>query len=283
MYWVYNPHQNTHNLADHFTTMDTLLLILSLIGYSLAIISKFIAIKKQPTLRLNSTVMLAAIMAIFCQASLLHRSIDLANGQNLSMANLFSLITWLASLLLLIADLRKTAGNLCLLVFPLTGIAMLLAFFQSSHSQVIIATNHHLAALWHVLLSTLVVSVLIIAGLQAILLAIQEKLLQKRHFSSLLSYLPSLQIMEQILFRLILLGFIGLSLLIITSLFMIHEQSILNLWQKIIATAALWLCFAALLSGRYWLGWRGNTAVIFTSTGVALAILLYLGSQYFLR
>lgn len=261
--------------------MDNVLLFTGSLGaYALAISMKILAIRQNKIAWQDWLTTIFALIALYCQAILLHRYIDLNAGQNLSPANLFSLITWLAALLLFLTGLQRTAGNLCLLVFPLGIIALI--WQMSSSTEYIVITNHHWAALWHVLLSTLIVSIMIIAGLQASLLALQEKLLQKKRFLSLLTYLPSLQVMEQLLFRLIWLGFIGLSLLMLTSLWLISQESIATLWHKLIATAFLWSCLAILLIGRYRLGWRGTTAVILTSAGVALAMLLYLGSHFLL-
>src|SRR3990167_4444864 len=72
---------------------------------------------------------------------------------------------------------------------------------------------------FHILLATLSFCVLCVAGLLAVLLAIQEWCLRYKKMPRAMASLPALETMEILLFRVILLGFVLLSIVLITSLY----------------------------------------------------------------
>jgi ABC-type uncharacterized transport system permease subunit len=135
----------------------------------------------------------------------------------------------------------------------------------------------------HIILSTLALIVMVIAGGQALLLAMQDYLL--RHYQSpcFLKHLPALEIMELSLFRTISLGFILLSLVFISSLIFFHNAFTPALIQKTLLTLLAWAVFAGLLLGRFYLGWRGHVAIRWTLAGVVLLLLIYCGTGYLLN
>lgn len=135
----------------------------------------------------------------------------------------------------------------------------------------------------HILLSTLAFGVLCIAACQAMLLAIQEHLLRHKQSNRFLSMLPAMQAMETFLFRIIALGFLLLTLVLITSLFSFPNLLAPLLWQKTLLSLFAWFVFMALLLGRYHFGWRGRVAIRWTFIGVFLVVLIYLGAIFLIR
>ena len=133
--------------------------------------------------------------------------------------------------------------------------------------------------LFHILLSTLTFTVLCIAALQALSLAFQEYLLRHKRATGFINLLPPLETMEVWLFRIITIGFILLTIVLITSLWSFHPIWVSPLWQKTLLSLFAWLVFAGLLSGRCILGWRGWLAVRWTLCGVCLVIVTFFGSE----
>jgi ABC-type uncharacterized transport system permease subunit len=133
----------------------------------------------------------------------------------------------------------------------------------------------------HVLLSLLTVLVLIIAGLLALLLALQERLLRHKNAVAWVQKLPPLETMETHLFFVNRWGFILLTAVLITSFYGYHAL----LWQqplllpKTVLAVTAWLIFLILLLGRHWRGWRAARAVNATLCGVALSVFVYIVSQ----
>jgi ABC-type uncharacterized transport system permease subunit len=143
---------------------------------------------------------------------------------------------------------------------------------------------------WHVAVAVLAYSTLTIAAFHAVLMALQEARLHTRAASggwlgSALDQLPALLTMEKLLFRVIWIGFVLLSLTVLSGL-VFSEQLFgrpLRLEHKSVFALLSWLLFAALLAGRRYQGWRGKTALRFTLAGFATLALAYVGSRFVLE
>lgn len=142
--------------------------------------------------------------------------------------------------------------------------------------------NPHLTI--HIVLSIITSIVLCLAGFVALILAIQERLVRTRPGSAFIRRLPPLISMEKLLFQIIIVGFVLLNFLLITSIYYFHQWLMDNrlLWQKMILVFLAWVIFAALLGGRYFWGWRGRKAIYGTLCGVLLLIVVYFGSRLIL-
>ena len=142
---------------------------------------------------------------------------------------------------------------------------------------------------WHIAVAVLAYSTLTIAAFHAVLMALQETRLHTRTagggwFGSALDQLPALLTMEKLLFRVIWIGFVLLSLTVLSG-FVFSEQVFgrpLLLDHKSVFALLSWALFAALLAGRRWQGWRGKTALRFTLAGFATLALAYVGSRFVL-
>jgi len=134
----------------------------------------------------------------------------------------------------------------------------------------------------HIILSTIALVIMIVAGVQALLLALQDYLLRHEKNLFLFKSLPPLETTEKWLFRIILLGFLVLSTVLITSMiyFPIFSQA---LRQKTLLTLINWSVFAGLLFGRWHWGWRGRVAIRWTLAGVLLLLIIYCGTGLLLN
>lgn len=134
----------------------------------------------------------------------------------------------------------------------------------------------------HRFLSLLTVTVLVFAGLLALILAFQEILLRNKPHLIWLNKLPPLETLEKGLFLVNKFGFILLTLILITSFYFFHAL----LWkqpallEKTLITIGAWLVFLILLLGRRWRGWRGSQAIHSTWLGISLLIIVYIGSKF---
>ncbi len=174
------------------------------------------------------------------------------------------------------------------LVMPCAAAAAVLpvAFIGS----VLPAQNDAPALGWHVAAAIMAYSILTIAAFHAVLMALQETRLhagssQPGWLSGAIDQLPALLTMEKLLFRLIWIGFVLLSLTVLSGI-VFSEQlfgKAMNWDHKTIFTLLSWLLFAALLAGRRWRGWRGRTALRFTLAGFATLVLAYVGSRFVLE
>jgi len=141
---------------------------------------------------------------------------------------------------------------------------------------------------WHVAVAVLAYSTLTIAAFHAVLMAVQESRLHTRGaaasgwLGAAVDQLPALLTMEKLLFRMIGIGFVLLSLTVLSGV-VFSEQLFgraLRWDHKNVFALLSWILFAALLAGRRWRGWRGKTALRFTLAGFATLALAYVGSRF---
>lgn len=201
-------------------------------------------------------------------------------GLDLGVFHMASLVGWLIAAIAIGMSLYQPVISLALGAFPLAILGLLLSlFFQAPYSP---QSTLSRGAELHILLSTLAYSLLTIAAAQAVLLAIQDRHL-RLHKRSILNNLPPLQTMERLLFSHVIIGFILLTLAILTGFLTLEDMFAQHVAHKTVLTLASWLVFAILLGGRYWLGWRGRTAIRFTMWGFVLLVVGFYGSKIVLE
>jgi len=135
----------------------------------------------------------------------------------------------------------------------------------------------------HAWLALLAYATLAIAALLAIMLWLQERALRRRDFHRWLRALPPLTELETLLFRTIAVGFVLLSLTLLTGLLFVEDFLAQKLLHKTVLSVLSWLVFGALLVGRWRYGWRGGKAVHWTLTAMALLLLAFFGSKFVLE
>jgi ABC-type uncharacterized transport system permease subunit len=125
-------------------------------------------------------------------------------------------------------------------------------------------------------------SLLTLSALHAIFMGFSENALHTRQMKRSLASLPPLLTMESLLFRMLLLGFILLTLTVGSGV--LFSEALfgkpLSLDHKTLFAFASWGIFATLLVGRHAWGWRGKRALRWTLAGFSLLILAYVGSRF---
>jgi ABC-type uncharacterized transport system permease subunit len=207
----------------------------------------------------------------------LYHNMVSTNGLNMGVFNALSLIAWTITLLLLISSLSKPVENLGIAVMPVSALAI---FLDSRFQTVHFLTDQVSAALTiHILVSMLAYSLFTLASVQAVLLAIQDHQLRRRHPGGFIRALPPLQTMESLLFEMIAVGFVLLSLALLSGFAFLENMFEQRLAHKTVLSIIAWFVFGTLLWGRYRFGWRGQKALIWTLSGFVVLMLAYFGSK----
>ncbi len=218
-----------------------------------------------------------SFLAAAFHAATLFQGLVTDSGINLSFFNAVSLVAWVVVLLLSVSALGKPIENLGIALLPIAAVTILLAWrFPAVH---LLDPASAIGLQIHVLISLLAYSLLTLATLQAILLAIQDYHLRKHHPGGFVRALPPLQTMESLLFEMISLGFILLSAALISGFHFLEDMFQQNLAHKTILSILAWIAFGVLLWGRYRFGWRGRVAIRWTLIGFATLMLAYFGSK----
>ncbi|HFD91842.1 MAG TPA: phosphohydrolase [Gammaproteobacteria bacterium] len=224
--------------------------------------------------------LLVGAFGVGLHAGILRHTIFTSDGINFGFSHAVSLIAWLIALLLLVTALRRPVENLGIAVLPLGGLAILLEYAVPS-VHFLPAHLRHLEI--HILLSIVAYSLLSIAALQALLLAVQDRHLHNKHPGGFIRMLPPLQTMEELLFKMIAVGFVLQSLSLASGLAFMDDIFAQHLAHKTILSIIAWVVFAILLWGRWRFGWRGRVAIRWTLGGFVALALAYLGSKLVLE
>ena len=218
--------------------------------------------------------------ALTLHSIILYQNINAMGGLNLGFYNALSLMSWCVSLIVLLAALSKPLENLAVVIFPMTTIAMVLEIiFKSS---LILPDTAPAGLKIHVLLSVFAYSLLTIALLQALLLALQDRQISKKHPASIMR-LPPMQLMENLLIQIIAIGFFILSLSLVTGLMFLNDIFAQHLIHKTVLSVLAWIIFGILLWGRWTQGWRGKKLIHWTIGGFLSLMLAYFGSKFVLE
>lgn len=192
-----------------------------------------------------------------------------------------SLIFCVISIIAFISILRKLPiENLLVILFPLTILGIGVGQWVANPADKIIEDS---GLIVHIILSILAYSIITIASLQALALAAQEDLFKRHAFKGLFEYLPPLQTMEKLLFEMVWLGFILLTISIISGFVFLDNMFAQHLAHKTLFSILAWVIFAILLYGRHARGWRGKAAASWTIFGFSLLMLGYFGSKFVLE
>jgi ABC-type uncharacterized transport system permease subunit len=216
-------------------------------------------------------------LALLAHAIVLAQSVITSAGLNLGFYHALSLMSWVVALLVIIATLVKPMENLSLVFLPLTAIALMLE--QLFPSRNILSGAASIGLQLHILLSVTAYGMLTIAALQSMVLAVQERMLRKKHPGLVMGVLPPLQTMEELLIQLIAIGFFLLSLSLATGLMFVYDIFAQHISHKTVLSILAWIVFAVLLWGRWARGWRGKHLIRWTISGFSLLVLAYFGTK----
>lgn len=200
---------------------------------------------------------------------------------NFNLLNTASTISSFIAFLLLCAIFTKPVDKLGLAIFPLASIALSVALFIPGKEYDLEIDTWQMSV--HILSSIVAFSLLTIAALQAVFLAIQERQLRKHPPGRFIRALPPLQTMESLLFQMIGIGVLFLSVSLVSGFIFIEDIFAQHLAHKTILSIIAWFTFSSLLSGRSRYGWRGQTAIKWTLVGFTLLLLAYFGSKLVLE
>ncbi len=224
-----------------------------------------------------------SLLPIALHGYLLWQWIFANGGIDFGVFNALSLIAWLTLLVYWVARFFYPIGGLQALVLPLAALTLVLAVaFPVDHH---LAHTNMLAFRIHISVAMLAYSLFTIAMLHAVLISLVEKYLHRANLPRLLRSLPPLLTMESLLFRMIGIGFVLLTLTLVSGVFFSEEifGKVFEFNHKVLFGFISWGVFAVLLYGHRFYGWRGKTAVRWTVSGFVFLLLAYIGSKFVLE
>ena len=202
------------------------------------------------------------------------------HGLSSSFFDALSITAFIVVAMSLLTQIRHALGALLAVIFIIAIAALALASLFAHHTPIVASSS---GMLTHILSSIIAYSLLSLATVQAIALQQMERQLKTHHDAAWLRQLPPLQTMETLLFQLIGLGWLALTVGVISGALYVDDLFAQQLSHKTVFTLISWSLFGLLLIGRSQYGWRGATAVKWTLSAFAALLLGYFGSKFVLE
>ena len=226
------------------------------------------------------------LQAIGLQSAMLGQT----DGLHVGWALALSAAIWLGMLIFWLENFFMKLDGLLLMLLPAAAVAAMLGGIFPYGRVVPHGDSQWLRT--HLIIALCAYGLIAIATLHALFMAALDRQLhrpsdneaQRGLVARALDTLPPLLAQERLLFRLIDIGFIVLTLAVITGA-IVSLRAIgipFPLDHKTVFTLLAWFTFGILLLGRRIRGWRGRTALRWTLVGFAFVLLSYSGSRFVL-
>jgi cytochrome c-type biogenesis protein CcsB len=194
----------------------------------------------------------------------------------------FSFFGALAILGFLIAYAKYRIASLSVFAFPLIFLMAFVAnlSYDPSPSIPTVLRSH-----WFYIHTPVVLlgyAALFIAFAAAIMYLIQERALKSKHPVRFYSWLPSLDICDDLAYRALAIGFPLITLGIITGALWAQGAGIV--WEndaKVLLSFLTWFVYLLLIFYRAIAGWRGRKAAYLAIVGFIGVLVTFLGTSYF--
>ena len=219
-------------------------------------------------------------LALALHGYAIFRAIATPTGLDLSFANALSLVAGLAVLVAWASGLLRTLPGVAAVVLPVAALCALgPASGESAHR---FAYADEFWATIHISVALVAYALFVVAALQALVLIGLEARLRRGLPLESDGSAPPLLMLERFMFRLVGLGFILLTVTLVSGLLFSEEifGRPLTFTHKNVFSVAGWLTFAVLLFARWRYGWRGRRALRWILAGTLLLVLGYLGSKF---
>jgi len=257
--------------------MDDFITIASFFFYFVAIVTIIPGILNQTGIKVK-TVILAATIALILHFWLLCALIIHSNGQNLSILNVASIVSFIISLSMTISALKVRLWFLLPIVYSFSAINLSAATFLPG--TFITHLEHNPELLIHIALALSSYATLMIGALYALQLAWLDHKLKKKLALAINPNFPPLMMVERQLFRIILFGNLLLTGTLITGFVYIEEIFSKGNMHKGILSFIAWIIYSVLLWGHYQQGWRGRRVTWLAIVGAFILTLAYFGSRF---
>jgi ABC-type uncharacterized transport system permease subunit len=198
-------------------------------------------------------------------------------GINISIYSMASLVSCTIAATVLLSALRKPLENLLIALLPMSAVMVAVSLINPESNLHLDQLETNIAS--HILLAILAYSILAVAALHSLVVQYQHRRLKHPGAMSLLRALPPMQTMESLLFELLWVGWIFLTLSILSGFLFLEDMFAQHVVHHTFLTLAAWVVFLILLAGRVWLGWRGKKAINWTLAGFVLLLIGYFGSK----
>jgi cytochrome c-type biogenesis protein CcsB len=234
-----------------------------------------IAGKKESFSRIS--LVMTGIGFIFHTMTLLNRMFEAGYVSLNRLFDAMAFFAWALVLVFLLVELRFRIHVLGSFVLPLALISLLSGAMLPTEMR---PPDTSMRTAWvytHTALALLGAVAFAIAFLVGVMYLIQERLLKSKQFNNLYNKLPSLDVLDDLNYKAIILGFGLLTLGIIIGAWGAGYVSGWFWDPREIFTLAIWLFYLIVLHGRITVGWRAKKAAYLAIIGFVGVIFSFVG------
>jgi len=262
--------------------MSVLWLRVALGCYAVGLLYALVALPRTSDL-LNRIALHAAYLGmVFHFVSLTDAFLQGGQMAMVSVHNAESVLAFLIMVVFLLVYLVYQTTSPGIIVFP---VVFLLTFVAATGEAPFLLTTPGLRTGWlltHIALIFTGYAALVLSFGASVLYLVQERALKSKKSSGILSRLPALQVIDEIGFRSLLLGFPFMTLgLIAGSVVAQSTYGRLDLLDpKILLSLLMWAVYLILLFTRWNAGWRGRRAAYLAASAFVFALIAW-AANYF--
>jgi cytochrome c-type biogenesis protein CcsB len=253
------------------------ILIVTIVLYSLGLLNSIFGFYQKRQVYVKIALALVACGFAFHTLFLVLLGLERQHFPITNLSESLCFFAWCISLIFLAADLKYKINVLGPFVLPLASLLTIISqlFWEENHS---IPPN--LRSGWvyfHSSIAFIAYAAFFLTFISAILYLIQEKELKHKNFRFLYFRLPSLQLCNELWRRSLYVGFVAMSLTMVTGAFW-AQQAWGSFWSwdpKQTASLVTWIIYMILVNYRLSSKWRGRVAAYISITGFASTLFTY--------
>jgi ABC-type uncharacterized transport system permease subunit len=219
-------------------------------------------------------------LTLVLHGTVLVMSIAAPDGIDISVGNAASLVAFLCVAVAWASGLMRALSGFSSILLIFSAAAVILPVLFPGEYRFAYGTQTGMAM--HIAVAFSAYALFFVAALLALTMVSMEKRIRSGKSSEKVRRTLPLLTLERYLFRLIFLGFVLLSLTVLSGIFF-SEQIFgepFHLNHKTALSIISWFIFGTLLFGRWRFGWRGKRAFYWILTGTAALMLAYLGYKF---
>jgi ABC-type uncharacterized transport system permease subunit len=219
---------------------------------------------------------------VFHLVSLTEAVVQSGQLASASVHNAESLLAFLIMIVFMLAYLVYKTTTPGIVIFPLV---FLLTFVASTGQQPLVFASDVVRKGWlavHILMIFTGYAALFLSFGASILYLMQERALKAKNSSGLFSRLPALQVIDDIGYRSLMLGFPFMTLgLIAGSVVAESTYGRIDFSDpKILLSVLMWAVYLLMVFTRLTAGWRGRRAALLASVAFAAAIVAWIANYF---
>ncbi|MGQ0504281.1 MAG: cytochrome C assembly family protein [Myxococcaceae bacterium] len=198
-------------------------------------------------------------------------------GRTVGIAQGFSVVAFLLLAIFLVMDLTYRAPVLGAFLTPMAVTVVTAGLFMHDPEDPLPLSLRQPLLPVHISIALLGMAAFAVAAAVGVMYLLLERQMKGKKFGVLFSRLPPLQFLDELNRRLVVWGFIALSVTLVTGVFFASGGSGL-FWRwgsREVATLVAWGLFAVLLNFRFFAGWQGKRAAVLTMAGFGLLLISF--------